>query len=42
MPYLSPPHVAKHYLRGAAFRLGAADPIAVRGVSNALEESFAE
>jgi hypothetical protein len=40
MPYLSAPGVAKHYLRGAAFRLGAADPTAVRGVSNALEESF--
>lgn len=40
MPYLSPPYVAKSYLTAASRRLGAADPVAVRGVSNALEESF--
>jgi len=34
------PELAKGYLRGAAFRLGAADPMQVRGVSHAVEESL--
>jgi hypothetical protein len=40
MPYLSAPGVAKHFLRGAAYRLGASNPIDVREVSNALEDSL--
>src|SRR5438874_259161 len=40
MPYLSAPGVAKHFLRGAAYRLGASNPVEVREVSNALEESL--
>jgi hypothetical protein len=40
MRYPSAPELAKGYLRGAAFRLGAADPMQVREVSNAVEESL--
>ena len=40
MRYQTAPELAKGYLRGAAFRLGAADPMQVRGVSHAVEESL--
>jgi hypothetical protein len=40
MATLSAPGLAKEYLRGAAHRLGAADPIRLREVSSALEESL--
>ena len=40
MRYPSAPELAKGYLRSAAFRLGAADPMQVREISNAVEESL--
>lgn len=40
MRHQSAPELAKGYLRGAAFRLGAADPMQVREISSAVEESL--
>jgi hypothetical protein len=40
MQYISAPIAAKSLLRGAALRLGAANPLEVRPLSNALEESL--
>jgi hypothetical protein len=40
MPTISAPRLAKDYLRGAAYRLGASNPIQLREVSNALDESL--
>jgi len=40
MQHLTASGLAKNYLRGAAYRLGASDPIGVREVSSALEESL--
>jgi hypothetical protein len=40
MPYLTAPGLAKQFLRGAAYRLGASNPIELPPVSSALEESL--